>query len=499
MPIQTTPRELLPQSLMASWGVGGLGTTSLLYLINMFVVFFLVRHVGIPAAIAGALLAVTRIYDALLNPVIGTLSDHSVSRWGRRRPWMLAGAVVAPLGVIAVFNPPALAPGPELYAAVLGALLLYCTGYSLFAIPHVALGAEMTDDYRARATLMAWRTFFVYVSGIVITAGAPALVAKLGGDHAAYSSMSWAAAAVVAGTMLWVVASTGRARVTQRSTTKVPAMRSLRTALSNRPFVIILVTKMMGQLGTAFTGAAMLFFFADVLHRGESALAVLGLASNLVGVATVPVWSRVLRSVERRTLLITLQCCNVLTYVSWLAASPEEPQLLFILRAIALGACGSGSVLVLMAMLADTIELDRLKTGQRREGMFVGAFELMQTTSFVIGPLVAGLALSAAGLVPGLAGRAAQPESALQMMRIAMSVIPAVCSLLALTLVLLYRLDAATLARLRVTAAAPAEADAPAVAAAQVSPPSPPAPPAPPSINASASCAVLTGSSSTSI
>jgi glycoside/pentoside/hexuronide:cation symporter, GPH family len=66
--------------LRASWGVGGLGTTSMLYLINMFVVFFLVRHVGIPAAVAGTLLAVTRLYDAIIDPTIGTLSDRSGDR-----------------------------------------------------------------------------------------------------------------------------------------------------------------------------------------------------------------------------------------------------------------------------------------------------------------------------------------------------------------------------------------------------------------------------------
>jgi GPH family glycoside/pentoside/hexuronide:cation symporter len=97
----TTTRPALDEGrldlfLKASWGFGGLGTTSMLYLINMFVVFFLVRHVGVPAAVAGALLAVTRVYDAIVDPLIGTLSDRSQGRWGRRRPWMLVGACMPP-------------------------------------------------------------------------------------------------------------------------------------------------------------------------------------------------------------------------------------------------------------------------------------------------------------------------------------------------------------------------------------------------------------------
>lgn len=445
----------LPTGLMASWGVGSLGTTSLLYLINMFVVFFLVRHVGIPAAVAGTLLAVTRLYDALIDPAIGSLSDRNVSRWGRRRPWMLAGTLLAPLGCIAVFNLPAAPPGALLYTVTLAALLLYCTGYSLFSIPHVAQGAEMTDDYRARAALMAWRTFFVYASGLVITAGAPAMIAQLGGDRRAYATMSLVAGAIIAATMLWAVVFTGRARVTERSAQVLRPLESLRTALANKPFLIILLVKMAGQLGTAFTGAVMLFFFVDVLQRGENALALLGLVANIVGVAAVPLWNIVLRSIERRSLLLLLLATNAATYLSWLVATPAEPQWLFLLRALSLGACGSGSVLVAMAMLTDTIELDRLKTGQGREGLFVGAFELMQTTSFIVAPLIAGFALSTAGLVPGQVAPGAQPQTALQMMRIAMSVIPASCTLLGALLLLRYRLTGATLAALRAEQALP--------------------------------------------
>lgn len=443
----------VPLRLRASWGVGGLGTTSMLYLINMFVVYFLVRHVGIPAAIAGTLLAATRIYDAVIDPLIGSLSDRSHGRWGRRRPWMLAGALLCPLACFAVFNPPALEPGIGLYAVVLAALLFYCTAYSLFAIPYVAQGAEMTDDYATRASLMAWRTFFVYASGIVITAGAPALIALLGSDRAAYSVMSLAAAGVVAATMLWVVFSTGEARIIERSTSAPPTLAAFGAAFANRPFVIILLTKMTLQLGTAFIGAALLFFMTDVLQRGEKALALLGLVSNITGVATVAGWNYLLRHIERRTLCVIIFGAQALVYASWILATPSEPQFIFIIRAFLVGALGAGGVLVAMAMLADTIEYDRLLTGRRQEGVFVGAFELMQTTSFILGPLIVGFAFSAAGLVPGTAPRGAQPESALLVMRLAVSLVPAACALAGIGLMMLYRLDGETLAKLRAAAA----------------------------------------------
>ena len=137
--------------LKASWGVGGLGTTSMLYLVNMFVLFFLVRHVGIPAAIAGALLAATRFYDAVIDPLIGSLSDRTEGRWGRRRPWMLVGALLSPLACIALFNPPALPNrGSRLYAAVLGGAAVLLR--RVFAVQHPLHGAGRGDDRPLRRT-----------------------------------------------------------------------------------------------------------------------------------------------------------------------------------------------------------------------------------------------------------------------------------------------------------------------------------------------------------
>ena len=444
----------LPLFLKASWGAGGLGGTSMLYLVNMFVVYFLVRHVGISAAIAGVLFAITRVYDAVIDPLIGNCSDRSETRWGRRRPWMLAGAILASVACVAVFHPPDVDPGLLLYAWVLLALVAYTTGYSLFAIPYMAQGAEMTDNYQERASLMAWRTFFVYGSGIMTVSGAAWLVARLGSDKAAYGAMSLAAAAVVAATMLWVVAFTANAPAASAPARKPALLSSLLATLHNRPFLIMLGTKILGQLGTAFSGASMLFFITYVMHRDETAIATFSLVANIMGIVSVPLWNRLLRNVERRALLLVLLTCSAFVHLTWMLGGPDESLIVFVARAFVLGALGSGSVLLAMAMLADTIELDRHRSGEKREGSFVGAFELMQTTAFIVAPLLAGFAFSLAGLESGEVGKADQPAAAVMMIRVFMGVAPAVCVGLAAGLLTLYRLDAARLNALRAEAAA---------------------------------------------
>ncbi|MXW73342.1 MAG: hypothetical protein F4002_03985, partial [Chromatiales bacterium] len=99
----------LPLSLKAGWGVGSMGCLGMLFIVNVFVLFFLVNHLGVDPALAGLILFITRIYDVFSDPMIGFLSDTTRSRWGRRRPWMALGAFMSGLALILTFNVPALA------------------------------------------------------------------------------------------------------------------------------------------------------------------------------------------------------------------------------------------------------------------------------------------------------------------------------------------------------------------------------------------------------
>lgn len=439
----------LPLRLKLSWGVGAVGTTSMLYLVNMFLVYFLVRHVGISAATAGAMMTITRVFDAVIDPGLGNASDRTNSRWGRRRPWMLVGAILCPIACVGVFNPPLALEGIWLSGYVLMMLIAYYLGYSLFSVPHMALGTEMTDDYGERAGLMAHRTFFIYCSSLFIVAGAPALVASLGSDRQAYGQMAWAASLLIAVTLLIATFGTAGAKVTHPSVHKLEFRQWASSIGANRPFFVILLAKMMLQLGTGFKGAAGIFFMIFILGKDESAFAIYGLASSVAALVSVPLWSRVLRHVDRRPLLVIALIIYAAASLSWLLAYPEESIIIFVLRGAVVGAAGGGSILVALAMLTDTIEYDRLRSGQRREGVYVGAFEFMQTTAFALGPLIAGFAFSAAGFLPGEGDAAMQPPAALLMVKLAMAVAPAICCTVAILSLVAYRLDKTTLADAR--------------------------------------------------
>lgn len=436
----------------AGWGIGTLGSGSMVYLLNLFILYFLIQKLGIPAALAGTLLFVTRMYDSFADVTIGRLSDRTRSRLGRRRAWMLPGALLSGLATSLIFS---LSPLESLAATAAVALLLlvlFYTGYSMFVIPSLAMPAEMTESPRERGDLMAHRSFFVILSGLVMMGGAPWLVGTLGGDREAYALLGHLAAVCISVPMLVAVYATRNVRARPPTTSVAPLLASLRAVWSNRPFVLLCASKFLVITGTTFSGASALFFFDYTLERDERSLALFGFVSSISGLAAIPLWRQTLRLGSKRTLFIVNLIGQGLVFGSWALATPAESQWIFITRSAVLGAFSSGTLLLMLSLLPETMEYDSLRTGQRREGLFAGVFGFVEKSAYAVSPLLAGFLFSATGLVEGNAPKEAQPEPALLAIVLGMSVIPAVIQLLALVTILLYRLDERGLEQLRTSA-----------------------------------------------
>ena len=145
----------LPFSVRAGWALGTFVTTTLLFLTSTFFLRFMTDYVGMAAALAGTLLASTKIVDALLNPVVGVFSDNVETRAGRRRPFLLAGALLGSVALALQFSVPAGLQGLAQVAWVFATLVLVSLSYVSFNVPYLAMLAEMTPDPGERADLAA--------------------------------------------------------------------------------------------------------------------------------------------------------------------------------------------------------------------------------------------------------------------------------------------------------------------------------------------------------
>jgi GPH family glycoside/pentoside/hexuronide:cation symporter len=441
--------ERLPATLKAGWAVGAVGHVTMLIVTNTMLLFFLVSQLGVAPATAGLILAASRFYDMFADVLMGHVSDRTRSRWGRRRPWMAVGAVGSGIGCVLAFMVPDFPPGPELLAYLVFAQVVFFTSYTIFTVPFMAMPAEMTTDYNERTSIMSYRTFFSGVAGLVGMSLAPSLVKFFGGGREAYGLMGIVVALIVSGAMLTAVYATGRARFTERTETPSNWRDWVATAVTNRPFAMLFMIKLVGITGIACSAAVGLFFQGYITGRAEQGQAIVGFVQHVVTMASIPLWLWIARRYEKRAGLFVAAAVYFVANVSWLASSPAESDALFVLRAVGLSLGYAGFVLMTLSMLPDSIAYDTARTGLRREGIYAGLFAFVEKATFIIAPLIVGSVLGAYGFVQSRGTLVPQTEDGLFAVKLCMAVIPAALTLGIIPFVGFYNLTRESLSALQ--------------------------------------------------
>jgi glycoside/pentoside/hexuronide:cation symporter, GPH family len=440
--------ERLPLPLRIGWGIGGLGSYTVLSTSSLLLMFFMSTALGISPAIAGGVIFACKLYDMALNPAIGALSDRHESRWGRRRPFLLIGAALASTALVLMFNVPGGFGQTASLAWVIGSLLLLATGYTFFNVPYLSMPAEMTSSLHERSVLMSWRVFFVSIATLVSTGAAPALIAQFGGGRAGFAAMSWLVGGVCLAAMVLCFFGTAAARMTPRSAARLAFVQQLRLVLDNAPFRLFMGAKFLQLLGLSASSTALAFLIVTVLGRGPGGLAAFGVASTVGTIVSMPAWVALSRRHGKRNVYIGSILVFAVTKLSWLLATPQEAQALFLGRAALTGLASGGIMMLGTSLLPDCAEYDFRRTGLRREGLYAGFYSFIEKFAFALGPALSGLILSAGGFIESTAGAPPplQPDSAIRAVFVASTVIPALAPLLSIAFLARYRLDESTLA-----------------------------------------------------
>ncbi|WP_232494661.1 MFS transporter [Novosphingobium kaempferiae] len=440
----------LPTGLCLGFGVGSLGIAILLNTVTIYFPVLMTTVLGQSAALAGMLLTVSKLYDVVADVAIGMASDRVRSRWGRRRPFMLAGALVAGLSFVLMFAPPALT-GAALTLWMMAALIVYSTGYALFTVPYIAMSGEMTDGYHERTRLLSFRAFFVSLGQTFSAAGTAALVGWFGGGSTGYAWMGAVSALVLSASMIACFASTARARSVERPPSPpLPRGAAIRALGTNAPFLLLMAIKIAQYMAIAVITTTKLLFLLNVLKLGYAGMAQLTLVQNIVAAVSVPLWVALARRIGKRTAYLAASVLLMLVYASWYVAEPGLPMAEVWLRGALNGIAAAGTTLMSISMLPDVMEFDRLRTGLRREGVFSSAYTIVEKLAFALGAGLIGVLLTAAGFVPTLQGKLVeQPASAIAALYAGASIVPAALVAVSAVLMLFYRLDDRRLAALR--------------------------------------------------
>ena len=425
--------------LHLGWGIGSLGAALFLNGINFLLLFFLTTVLHINPAVAGLMMTVGKLWDMAANPAIGLLTDRTETRWGRRRPYLLLGALITSIAFAALFGPPEFGSNAALFAYILVCYLLVSTGYTIFNVPYMAMPAEMFDDYKERSVLMSYRVVFIAIGTLLAGSGGKLIAEAVGGGRHGFAVMGITVGIGIAFFMALACWGTRFGRFTRREATRYTLADQFRTAWDNKPFVVLLFAKFFQLLGLATVGPVILFTFQFVLGREKPGvlLAQYGLINTLIQIITVPIWLRIAGRFEKRGTYMLAAAIFIVGNLTWLATSSTEPLGIFMLRSVVLGFAASGLLLMGQSMLPDVIEYDYRRTGLRREGAFSGLYSFVEKTAFAIAPAIIGFILAAFHF-DKLAK--VQPPEALRGILMGQAVLPAIYFAVSIAILYFYRL-----------------------------------------------------------
>ncbi len=414
----------------AGWGLADMGIVVFVVVKQLLVLVFLTAYLGVPVGIAGAVTTAVLVFDMITDPLVGYFSDRTKSRFGRRAPWMAIGAVVMAAAMVALFAVP---EGMSLVGDLLWVFAFFglaTIGFTMVAIPYSASAGEITQDPQERSAMTGWRMGFASVGILVGGALIPGLADGMG-----YPMAALIASPLMIGAIWFSIYATRNApRLSQEA--PVPLREAYRTVFSNKAFFVLAIIYGVMTLAIALITAglpfAALYLIIDsgdtMLSGAAKALTTLSLmfAAFVVGsILSQAVWvmlSKWLGKLGALILGLGLYVCllgglyAVLPSVNVTAMAG-----MFVLAGFANGSYQQ----IPWAMFPDLMDVTRRETGAAIEGAFSAVWLFGQKLANAVAPALLGIILAVAGWQETTVGVVTQSEGALQMLRVAITLIPA--------------------------------------------------------------------------
>lgn len=395
------PGRRLPLGRKLAYGVGELVIGIRMSSMNLVLFPFYTDVALLSPGLVGLALALGKVWDGINDPIVGYVSDHTRTRHGRRRPFLLISSIPLALAFAALWRPPAGLPPWTLFLYLFGALFVLDIFFGFYATPYLALGAEMSPDYNERTRVAAVRAVFHNVGLLLGGAFLLGLVEPLGGGAAGHGRAGAIAAAVMAAAGLTAFFGTREPDMPARDRT--PSLRrflaELRSALRLRSFRILLGSFVFLLIGSSLNQSFAIYVFRDAMGAAQRQPLVV-LLYLAAATFSFPFWAATAVRLGKNR---TFEICLGWSIVSLCASPLMSPNLPFglILAFVALAGLGIGGYVLPVAIVADIFDEDELATGRRREGAYFGVWTLTMKVASAVGVGLAGLILPRIGYVPG--------------------------------------------------------------------------------------------------
>ncbi|MGI6616039.1 MAG: MFS transporter [Dethiobacteria bacterium] len=393
---QSEPTERVPLAMKIGYGVGDLGANLLFQCIGLFLLFYFTDVLGIGAALAGTIIMVSKIWDAVTDPLMGSISDRTRSRWGSKRIYLLLGALPMGASFFMLFYGPPLA-GRALHLYALAAFILFCTFYTVVNIPYGALTSAMTLDAQERASITGFRMSFA-ILGTLVVAGATLILVGLYETQLEGFRFIGALYGLAAAVFTIIAFLSTREKTGALKKDAASFREELSFVFKNTPFLILTLATLLQYIALGMTAAMVTFFFKYPLAMEE--FTPVGFALLFVtAVLFMPFWVYMSNRLGKRPVFIAGMVifggALLLLYFTYGLGIYAIISLLLIA-----GAGLSTIYLSPWSMIPDTVEYSQWKFGARREGTIYGFFYFTHKVAAALAGFICGQGLSLAGYVP---------------------------------------------------------------------------------------------------
>jgi GPH family glycoside/pentoside/hexuronide:cation symporter len=426
------------------YGLGDGASNFFFQVFNLFLLYYYTDVFGLAPAAIGTMFILTKVVDAVSDPIMGLIADRTESRWGKFRPYILWGAVPYGLCGYAMFaNPDLSQTGKLVYAYITYTLMMLA--YTAINVPYSALMGVISPSSIERTKVASYRFACAFAAGWLIATFVTPLKNMLGaGDEATGFQLTMMLFAVISISLFWITFATTKERVHPKN--EPSDIRSdLRMLIGIGPWVALFFSGVFALMNIAVRLGSTLFYFKYYIGDDGTRIfwifdktAVFLSLSTFSMLAGITLTQFLVRRFEKRSLMIALTLGNAVAMAVLFVIPPDQYWLIVALAVIG-GLLSGPTPALVWSMYADCADYGEWKTGRRITALIFSASQFAQKFGLAIGAGLSGYILSLFGFV----ANEVQSETSMTGIRLMFSVFPAILATLSALAILFYRLDSA--------------------------------------------------------
>jgi GPH family glycoside/pentoside/hexuronide:cation symporter len=418
------------------YGSGDLGFSITSTIIGVYFLFFLTDVVGINVKIAGLAIFIGRTWDYINDPLFGYISDRTRTRWGRRRPFLLFGAIPFAIFFTLMWWKPPIQGDLALVVYYTVVYIFYDASATMIYMPYFALTPELTSDYDERTSLTSLRALFSLFGSLVAFTIPLLIVSTFSPENADSVLIMGLVFGFASAIPLWLVFFGSRERPEFMNQKQPSLGESIRASIDNPPFLFSAAIYLFTWVSIDILQASILYFIIHVVNQ-ENHNELIMASIFVIAMFALPLWTWVSRRLNKRIAYIIGVAFLAAVLLVLVTLTPTTPIYIILILCILAGIGVSAAHVMPWSIIPDAIEYDELKTGERHEGMFYSFISLSQKIASSFAIFMVSQVLGSTGYIQN---STQQPASAVLGIRIVIGPIPAFMLCIGILFAILYPL-----------------------------------------------------------